>query len=313
MGYLLAQADALRLPLSDRSVDLVMGSPPYTDARLYLEDGKDLGISRDCQEWVDWMLHVTAEALRVTRGAVIWVVGGVTRDRNYWPACEGLQWEAWKRGWLAEAPCFWHRVGIPGSGGDQWFRKDVEFVQCYKTVAALPWSDNTAMGKPPKFGPGGAMSHRLSSGVRSNDVKAILRQNGVKVGGRRSRNQDGTRDYNVYVPPDISNPGNLIDTGAAGGGNIGHDLAHVNEAPFPEDLPEWFIRSLCQPGGIVLDPFSGSGTTVSVAERLGRIGLGFDLRYSQALIARQRLEHPHAPVRKAGKAEHHPLFQRIES
>ena len=49
-GWLLAQADARRLPLPDRSVDLVFGSPPYVDARLYLEDGKDLGISRGCVE-----------------------------------------------------------------------------------------------------------------------------------------------------------------------------------------------------------------------------------------------------------------------
>lgn len=32
----LAQADALHLPLADQSVDLVMTSPPYADARLYL-------------------------------------------------------------------------------------------------------------------------------------------------------------------------------------------------------------------------------------------------------------------------------------
>ena len=83
-----------------------------------------------------------------------------------------------------------------------------------------------------------------------------------------------------YVPPTIANPGNLIHT-LAGGGNMGHPLAHENEAPFPEDLAEWFLRPLCPPGGRVLDPFSGSGTTVAVAERLGRVGIGLDLRQSQ--------------------------------
>jgi hypothetical protein len=38
-SYLFAQADAEHLPLADGSVDLVLGSPPYIDARLYLEDG----------------------------------------------------------------------------------------------------------------------------------------------------------------------------------------------------------------------------------------------------------------------------------
>jgi len=46
-------------------------------------------------------------------------------------------------------------------------------------------------------------------------------------------------------------------------------------------LAEFFIRSFCPPGGIVIDPFSGSDTTVCVAEKWGRSGYGFDIRQSQ--------------------------------
>ena len=35
MSFTLLQADALHLPLADKSVDLVLGSPPYCDARTY--------------------------------------------------------------------------------------------------------------------------------------------------------------------------------------------------------------------------------------------------------------------------------------
>ena len=98
--HLFAQADAVRLPLPDASVDLVIGSPPYLEARLYLEEGVELGIARDIDAWIAWMLEVTAEALRVTRGAVIWVCAGSTKDRDYQPAAEGLLWEAHRRGFL---------------------------------------------------------------------------------------------------------------------------------------------------------------------------------------------------------------------
>ncbi|WP_165251273.1 DNA-methyltransferase [Paludisphaera soli] len=324
MSHLFAQADSARLPLADASVDLVVGSPPYADARLYLEDGRDLGIARDQFEWVEWMLAVTEEALRVTRGAVIWVCAGVTRARNYWPCCEGLSWEAHKRGWLSESPCFWHRYGIPGSGGDQWFRKDVEFCLAFKRTAVLPWSDNTACGEPPKFGPGGAMSHRLSDGARVNQWGArptsgrTRRADGSKqAAGRPSHvvvakhmmQPDGSRETQGYVPPVVANPGTLIQTGATGGNCLGHALAHENEAPYPEDVPERFIKSLCPTGGRVLDPFSGSGTTVSVAARLGRVGIGFDLRRSQCELGRRRLERPHAPVvKKSAATTPMPLF-----
>lgn len=148
---MILRGNALRIPLESRSCDLVIGSPPYVDACLYLENGVDLGISREPEVWVSWMLDVTAEALRVSRGLVLWVCSGVTRDRNYWPACEGLAWEWFKRGGDCHAyrPCYWHRVGIPGSGGDEWFRADVEYVLAFKRPGPLPWSDNKANGQPP--------------------------------------------------------------------------------------------------------------------------------------------------------------------
>lgn len=307
MSYLLLQGDARRLPMADRSVDLVIGSPPYVDARLYLEDGQDLGISRDCPKWVEWMLDVTTEAVRVARNCVIWIAAGVTRDRTYWPACEGLMWEWFKRGGSAYRPCYWHRVGIPGSGGDDWFRADVEYAMCFKRPGKLAYSDNTAMGHPPKWAPGGEMSHRLTDGTRRNQLGGHERK---RSSSRRKDvgHESGTdMEEQFYVPPVLANPGTLIQT-TVGGGQMGHPLAHANEAPFPEDIPEFFIRSLTRPGDIVLDPFGGSGTTVAVAERLGRHGIGVDLRRSQHQIARQRLERPHQPVVRPRADEVLPLF-----
>lgn len=280
------RGNALRLPFADQSCDLVCGSPPYTDARLYLEDGVDLSISRQCQEWIDWMLDVTTEALRVSKGAVIWVCAGVTRQRTYQPAPEGLLYEWWKRGGSAYRPCYWRRSGIPGSGGDQWFRADVEYVLCFKRPGKLAWSDNTACGEKPKFKPGGEMANRLANGRRANDWQGAANVNRKANSTRDTRYRPCHSQYEAEGL--IANPGTLLDTGPAGGGNIGHSLAHQNEAPYDERVPERFIASLCPPGGLVLDPFSGSGTTVSVAMQLGRRGVGLDLRQSQCKLGRRR-------------------------
>lgn len=155
------KGDATRLPLADESVDLVFGSPPYMDARTY-----GIGFRQNCQQWIDWMLRVTTEAVRVSRGLVLWVVAGVTRKHCYWPGPEGLLYEWWKAGGHCWRPAFWHRVGIPGSGGKQWLRADIEYVLAFKRPGQLSWSDNTANGHPPKWAPGGAMSHRVSNGTR---------------------------------------------------------------------------------------------------------------------------------------------------
>lgn len=66
-------------------------------------------------------------------------------------------------------------------------------------------------------------------------------------------------------------------------------------APFPEELVKTPILACTQDGGIVLDPFVGSGTTCAVAKTLNRNYIGIDLNESFVDIAVKRI----AEVRKA--------------
>jgi hypothetical protein len=318
----LIQADAARLPFPDKVFDMVFTSPPYTDARTY-----GIAAQRKCQAWIDWMLTVVAECVRVTKGLVLINCAGVTRDWCYQPGLEGLLYEWWKRGGRCWRPAFWHRVGIPGSGGKHWLRADIEYVLAFATCkAAIPWADNTANGHPPKWAPGGEMSYRDSEGTRRNQWghsgtgevgergadgerkpagrpshKIVTngqrlpgpnrRANGVKKTGRRcARGKSGgdTIQEDAYLPPVLANPGNLVQGIRVGGGMMGAPEAHENEAPFPLKLAQWFIRGWCPPAGIVLDPFSGSGSTVHAALTLGRRAVGCDLRFSQCELGRRR-------------------------
>jgi hypothetical protein len=145
------------------------------------------------------------------------------------------------------------------------------------------------------------------AGRRPNGDAKPIYMNGAQAGTRKhtKRLADGTMEDQTYTVPVLANPGNVIEV-IVGGGVMGHPLAHENEAPFPEKLPEFFIKSFCPPGGRVLDPFSGSGTTVAVAQRLGRIGYGCDLRMSQCELGRRRLATPFAKKTKAKKAAPEP-------
>jgi hypothetical protein len=61
----------------------------------------------------------------------------------------------------------------------------------------------------------------------------------------------------------------------------------------------------------VLDPFAGSGTTLEVADALGRRSVGLEASDKSLADARMRLERPHAPrrrPRRAGAGNHAPLF-----
>ncbi len=59
-------------------------------------------------------------------------------------------------------------------------------------------------------------------------------------------------------------------------------------APFPEDLCKIPILTTCPEDGIVLDPFSGTGTTSFVAYHLGRKSLGIEISEEHVAAARER-------------------------
>jgi DNA modification methylase len=59
-------------------------------------------------------------------------------------------------------------------------------------------------------------------------------------------------------------------------------------APYPEDLCRIPILSTCPEGGVVLDPFCGTGTTNLVAFHLGRRSIGIDVSADYLRIAEER-------------------------
>ena len=282
-----------RLP--DDAVDLLMTSPPYLEARSY-----GIKAGRKLEEWVSWMRAVVEVAAPKVRGLIAINCEGQTRDFRYLPAPFLLIGDMHRAGFNLRKPCVYKRNGIPGSGGAEWLRNDWEPIICVTRPGPLPWSDNTACGHPPKFRPGGAMSYRNAEGVRKNDRDAKrkgrvaeARAEGLRVdttGSRRKPN--GDREHQLYVSPDLANPGNVIDCGAVGGGRMGDQFAHENEAPFPEDLPAFFVKSFCPPGGVVCDPFCGSGTVAKVAVVNGRLFVGCDVRQSQVDLTTRRLAGP---------------------
>ena len=245
-------------------VDLVFGSPPYEDARTYGIDFRLKG-----QEWVDWFFRYVIESLRICKGLVAFVVEGKTKNFRWSATPALLMADLHRAGVHLRKPPAFHRVGIPGSGGPDWLRNDYEFIVCAASGGKLPWSDTTATGSPCVYQTGGALSNRTTDGQRRNA------KTGKRLMGNNGR-------------PQIANPGNVIKC-TVGGGLMGHPLAHENEAPFPLSLAEFFVRSFCPPGGTVLDPFSGSGTTGHAAIEHGREYIGIDCRESQVELAGRRL------------------------
>jgi len=258
------------------SVDLVFGSPPYSSARA----------TSPCPRgdaWVDWMTTVVIESVRISRGLVAFVIDSPTSHFRWSALPIKLMANLDRMGVALRKPPIFHRSGIPGSGGPDWLRNNYEFILCATKSTVEPpadpadalravgvrlpkWADPTAGEPPPAYPPGGAPTHRTKSGKRVNrDGPAVK-----------------------YKPPKRVNPGNVIH-GRVGGGHMGSAFAHQNSAPFPEWLAEFFIRKFSPVGGLVYDPFGGSGTTICVAERMNRYWWYTDIDEEQCQVTRLRL------------------------
>jgi site-specific DNA-methyltransferase (cytosine-N4-specific) len=125
--------------------------------------------------------------------------------------------------------------------------------------------------------------------VRKPYTKPMNRWGGEKLKARGKSEWDKNTGQETYRDRDMrpnklgKNPGDVwtIPTQPFPG-------AHF--ATFPPRLVEPMIKAGCPQCGIVLDPFSGSGTTGVVARKLGRNFIGIDLNREYLDMSIKRLE-----------------------
>ncbi len=70
---------------------------------------------------------------------------------------------------------------------------------------------------------------------------------------------------------------------------VGREKGNEHPAPMALDLAVMLVRGACEPGGTVLDPFAGSGTTLYAARLSGRRALGIELSEDYCEMANVRM------------------------
>jgi site-specific DNA-methyltransferase (cytosine-N4-specific) len=105
----------------------------------------------------------------------------------------------------------------------------------------------------------------------------------------RAKGQGGNYDYNGLHSDGAShyhvlgkNPGDVLEL-------TNQPFRGMHFATFPPKLPGFCIKAGCPVGGLVLDPFAGSGTTLLVAKQLGRSAIGIEISSEYVKIIKERL------------------------
>jgi hypothetical protein len=186
------------------SAGLVFFSPPYEDARTY----GAIKFKLRGEAWVKWMRPIVVEAARVSKGLVIVNAAGKVRKHRYSPIMEFLTADLVRIDGLVmgPSPYAWTKAsGIPGSGNKRsgYHRRSWEPLYAYCLPDRLPlfWHDHLAFGKKPKWGPGGEMANRMTSGKRVNQWGAA--RGSQESGGHMCKNgkrQGRARPGHVFQP-----------------------------------------------------------------------------------------------------------------
>ena len=217
---------------------------------------------------------------------------GRTRPRSGLPSKNllGIPWRVafalQDDGWILRNDIIWHKSNaMPESVTDRLSTRHEHLFLFSKSQRY--WFDLDAVREPILKGAAGSEFHTGKTGEhqlgRASSRPRTQRRAGepANIGtgltphsGYRGTHQSGRNPGDVWSIPTIPFPG-----------------AHF--ATFPPALPERAIQAGCKPGGTVLDPFSGSGTTGLAAAKHGHKYVGVDLNHEYLdLSLRTRLQQP---------------------
>ena len=154
---------------------------------------------------------------------------------------------------------------------------------------------STALSPAEKRAAGEALDGMLAqlAAGRLNDFRMVIRgqqrtthSDSTAVSGRARELQE-RGFYFLRYHPRGAKPGDVWDI-------LPEDTQRrrLHFAPFPADLFRIPILATCPAGGVVLDPFCGTGTAMLVASRLGRRSVGIDLAEDYLALARERASAP---------------------
>ncbi|WP_370665362.1 site-specific DNA-methyltransferase [Streptomyces sp. IBSBF 2507] len=287
--------------LPDGSVDCIVTSPPYYGLRDYGTAGQ-YGLEETPAAYVETMRALFAEARRVLADdGTLWLnLGdsyayppgsthrqgqtGQRRDRTFtaetirgttslptknligipWRVAFALQDD----GWILRNEIIWHKTNaMPESVTDRLASRHEHLFLFAKQPRYR--FDLDAIREPLRraWTPG-------KNGTTGTHSRAGIDERATRM------NQGLTA---TSPDPRGSNPGDVWSIATRP-----YPAAHF--AVFPIDLPLRCIKAGCRPGGTVLDPFSGSGTTGAAARQLGRKYIGIDLNPTYHDLARDRFK-----------------------
>lgn len=261
----------------DESVDLIVTSPPYSDKRKKAYGGES------AKNYVNWFLPISEQMYRILKsdGSLVinikeHVVNG-ERSTYVIELILAMRQQGWK--WIEEY-CWYKKTAFPGKWPNR-FRDS--FERCLHFTKEKQFYMNQDAVKVPI----GDWAKKRFKSMSENDYIRHVSQNNEHLGRNVSNWLDKQKvfPHNVVV---FENEHYCIPENVLEISPVTHNRNH--SACFPIELPTWFIKIFSKEGDVVLDPFSGIGTTALASASLKRKYIGIEKEPSFVDISLKNLE-----------------------
>ena len=247
--------------LDSESVDLVFADPPYNIKKAEWDNFENQ------EKYIDWSIQWISQASRILKSTGSLYVCGFSEIladlkysvSKYFKNCR----------WL-----IWHYKNKANLGSD-WGRSHESIIHFRKSDQVKINIDDVRI-------PYGA--HTLKYPSHPQAETSAYGKGKTKKNNNWTPNPKGAKPKDVIEIPTTCN-------------GMGETTPHPTQKP--EELLRKFILASSEEGDLIIDPFSGSGTTIVVAEQLNRRWMGCDLNIEYNNWAIQRLEN----VRRMTKEE----------
>ena len=245
----------------DRSIDLIVTSPPYANQRKNCYKGKD------ADHYIEWFLRFAFEFKRILKPTGSFFL-------NIKPHCHNGERTLYVMkliialkevvGFRFTDEFCWTKLGVPGRFYGR-FKNAFEPVYHFTVQKGFTHNPYNV-----------ATEAKDISKARYKRKACGETKNGSKFAGMRSEIES-----NLALP---SNHIHLVQKSNQ------HTLQSKHPAIYPVELCEFFIKAFSNQGDVVFDPFLGSGTTGVASIKTDRNFVGCELDRKYFKLAQERLD-----------------------
>ncbi len=262
--------------LPDASVDTIVTSPPYFQQRDY-DSEQQIGQEISPAGYVERIAELFTELKRVVKPTgSAWVVIGDKYVKGEllgmpWRVCFALK----DAGWVLRSDCIWHKPNAMPSSVKTRPTTDHEYIFFFSNSKDYYYDADAIREPHVTF----SKNSKMKGGRQHFGKRGGTPESGKNSGDNNLHN--GRWDQAFH--PKGRNKRTVWSISLS-------KFRKAHFAVYPESLVANCIKATCPADGVVLDPFSGAGTTAVAAKNLDRKYVAIDCNDEYCEIARERIE-----------------------